>query len=97
MTPGLSMMIRNHSNHSPQAPVTVWAKGAFILNCLLLVYCLANLYSLAYVEMRLILARMVWNFDMELQEDSRRWNEGQKVFLTWVKDSLNVRLVPVVR
>lgn len=34
--------------------------------------------SLAYTEMRLIFARMLWNFDMELMEDSREWSD-QKV------------------
>lgn len=60
-------------------------------------YCMANQYSLAYAEVRLILARMIWNFDMELQKDSHRWSEGRKAFTTWEKGSLNVRLMQVVR
>ena len=35
-------------------------------------------HSLAYAEMRLILARMLWNFDLELQPDSQDWT-SQKV------------------
>jgi len=42
----------------------------------------ADLYllSLAYAEMRVILARMLWNFDMELQPESQNWDD-QKVGL----------------
>ncbi|KAL0933427.1 cytochrome p450 [Colletotrichum truncatum] len=53
--------------------------------------------NLAYVEMRLILARLVWNFDLELAEESRGWVERQKVFILWDKGPLKVRLTPVVR
>lgn len=38
-------------------------------------------YSLAYAEMRLVLARMLWNFDMELHSSSLNWDD-QKV--CWV-------------
>lgn len=58
---------------------------------------MAKIYSLAYVEMRLILARMVWNFDMELQEDSLAWDKKQRVFMIWDKVSMHVRLAPVIR
>ena len=34
--------------------------------------------SLAYFEIRMIFARMLWNFDFELMEDSRDWTD-QKV------------------
>lgn len=57
---------------------------------------MADFYSLAYAEMRLILARVIWNFNMELQEDSQTWNV-QKANMMWLKGSLNVRLVPVLR
>ncbi|OJJ45140.1 hypothetical protein ASPZODRAFT_18049 [Penicilliopsis zonata CBS 506.65] len=45
--------------------------------------------SLAYHEMRLILALMVFTFDMELCEDSRNWMD-QKNFLLWQKGGLNI-------
>ena len=47
--------------------------------------------------MRLILARMIWNFDLELDESSRRWADNMKVYLLWEKPSLFVKLTPVVR
>lgn len=36
------------------------------------------LCSLAYAEMRLILTRVLWNFDLELQAESKNWAD-QKV------------------
>lgn len=57
---------------------------------------LTNLYySLAYAEMRLILARVIFNFDIEIAEDSKGWMERQKIFLFWKKGPLNVHLTPV--
>lgn len=47
--------------------------------------------------MRLILARMVWNFDMTLAEDSKDWLKGQKAFAVWKKPALNVHLKLAVR
>lgn len=41
----------------------------FALKCDLLTI----LTSLAYAEMRLIPARMIWNFDMELVPESQDW------------------------
>jgi hypothetical protein len=49
--------------------------------------------SLAWHEMRLILAKIVWNFDMELVEGSERWDE-QKCFVLWSKGPLLVKMVP---
>jgi hypothetical protein len=42
--------------------------------------------------MRLILARLLWNFDFELCESSRDW-DNQKVYMAWKKKSLNVRVL----
>ncbi|KAK4160878.1 putative isotrichodermin C-15 hydroxylase [Cladorrhinum sp. PSN259] len=52
--------------------------------------------NLAYAEMRLILARVLWNFDLELMPESNNWNE-QKVYTLWEKGAINVRLKPVIR
>lgn len=53
--------------------------------------------SLAYVEMRLILARVLWNFDIRLADDSKDWFTGQKVYFIWEKiRSLNMYLTPRV-
>ena len=47
--------------------------------------------SLAYAEMRSILARMLWNFDMKLCEASKKWTD-QRVFVLWEKLPLLVKL-----
>lgn len=53
--------------------------------------------NLAYVEMRLILARVLWNFDIRLAEDCKDWIAKQKIFLIWEKAfPLNVHLTPRV-
>lgn len=44
--------------------------------------------------MRLILARLVWNFDLKLADESRGWAEASKVFLLWEKGPLMVHLTP---
>lgn len=45
--------------------------------------------NLAYLEIRLILATVVWHFDLELCEESRKWDQ-QKVFNLWEKGPLMV-------
>ena len=51
---------------------------------------------LAYVEMRVILARLLWNFDLELANKDDDWLD-QKAFLAWDKKPLMVNLKPVKR
>jgi cytochrome P450 len=47
--------------------------------------------NLAYMEMRIILARVLWNFDVELCRESERWLE-QRAFILYEKPPLMVRL-----
>ena len=50
--------------------------------------------SLAMAEIRLVLVRMIWEFDMELCEDTgMEWVENNKAWLTWHKKPLLVKLV----
>ncbi|KAK3939376.1 Isotrichodermin C-15 hydroxylase [Diplogelasinospora grovesii] len=51
--------------------------------------------NLAYIEMRLILARVLWNFDMRIADGSRDWLSKQRIFNLWEKGPLNVSLMPV--
>lgn len=44
--------------------------------------------------MRLILARVLWNFDLRLADDSQTWLEEQKTYTGWDKGPLNVYLTP---
>ncbi|KAF4778885.1 cytochrome P450 ClCP1 [Colletotrichum scovillei] len=53
--------------------------------------------NLAYFEMRLILARLIWNFDIEIDEDDKDWAKKQQVFILWDKGPLKARLTPVMR
>lgn len=51
--------------------------------------------SLAYVEMRIILARVIYNFDLRLAEDSHRWIERQRSYALWARIPLNCYLTRV--
>lgn len=47
---------------------------------------------MAYAEMRLILAKLLWSFDFELTDDAEKWLTEQKVYLIWDKIPLMVKL-----
>ncbi|RMZ84443.1 hypothetical protein DV738_g836, partial [Chaetothyriales sp. CBS 135597] len=47
--------------------------------------------ALGYAEIRLVLCKLLWTFDMTLCEDSRDWL-NQDVFIIWDKPPLMVRL-----
>lgn len=53
--------------------------------------------SLAYAEMRLILAKVLWNFDLELVDKKHNWLGTQKVYSLWEKSALMVKMTRVVR
>jgi hypothetical protein len=41
--------------------------------------------KLAYAEMRLIIARLLWAFDIRLKDEADRWDWGeQDTFVLWV-------------
>ena len=48
--------------------------------------------NLAYNEMKVILARLIWAFDIALQPECRGWPDEQKAFIVWEKDPLWVQL-----
>ncbi|PTB77119.1 cytochrome P450 [Trichoderma longibrachiatum ATCC 18648] len=48
--------------------------------------------NLAYSEMRLILARIVWNFDIRLAKESVGWDMRSKVYMLWEKGPIYVYL-----
>ncbi|KAL4736476.1 cytochrome P450 [Aspergillus similis] len=47
--------------------------------------------NLAFAEMRVILARVLWNFDLELCQESENWSD-QKSYVLWEKGALMCRL-----
>ncbi|KFH46806.1 Isotrichodermin C-15 hydroxylase-like protein [Hapsidospora chrysogenum ATCC 11550] len=58
--------------------------------------------NLSYIEQRLMMGRLLWNFDVYPADAAAEWSqEGEmrhmRAFLTWEKPDLNVRLVPVAR
>jgi hypothetical protein len=48
--------------------------------------------NLAYAEMRLIIARLAWNFDLECMPECKEWTEGQKSYIIMEKPPLLMRL-----
>lgn len=48
--------------------------------------------NLAYLEIRVVLAKLIWTFDMWIEDDSRNWVEVQDVYMGWQKGPLNMRL-----
>jgi hypothetical protein len=46
--------------------------------------------------MRLVLAKMVWNFDLQLQPESENWFPHEMV-VVWNIPPLHVKLYPVIR
>ena len=53
--------------------------------------------SLANIEMRLILAKMIWWFDLELMPECRNWPGDQFIYTTWEKIPLKIKVTPVKR
>ena len=51
--------------------------------------------SLAFAEMRLILTRILFSFDLDLSQDSMNWLTAQEAHLLWRKPALNVKLTPI--
>lgn len=52
--------------------------------------------SLANAEMRLILARLIWNFDIRATEDLQKWYDDSEVYILWQKGPVSVYLTPRV-
>ncbi|KAI2468982.1 cytochrome P450 [Annulohypoxylon bovei var. microspora] len=53
--------------------------------------------NLAYAEMRLIMAKIIYNFDMSISDDSLRWMKDQKTYVLWDKPSLNIYMKPIAK
>ncbi|KAB8235872.1 cytochrome P450 [Aspergillus alliaceus] len=57
--------------------------------------CIAKVLS--YAEMRFIMARIIWNFDIELQPGWERFIDRALVFTVFIKQPLLVKLKPAKR
>ena len=53
--------------------------------------------NLAYAEMRLIIAKVLWSFDLTLAPQSRNWMEECRVMTLWQKPDLMVHVKEVAR
>ncbi|TLS26452.1 hypothetical protein PpBr36_04749 [Pyricularia pennisetigena] len=53
--------------------------------------------NLAYAEMRVVMARMLWNFDFELAPGQAGWMTNQQVLNIFKKPDLNVKFTRVSR
>ncbi|TGJ86836.1 hypothetical protein E0Z10_g1936 [Xylaria hypoxylon] len=51
--------------------------------------------NLAYAEMRIILARVIFDFDLKIADESKDWIEKQKAFVLWARIPLKAYLKPV--
>ncbi|KAI0401406.1 isotrichodermin C-15 hydroxylase [Xylaria palmicola] len=51
--------------------------------------------NLAYFEMRIILARVIFDFDLKLADESKDWIAKQKSYQLWDRIPLQVHLTPV--
>lgn len=60
-------------------------------------YANSSLLSLAYAELRLVLCKLLWHFDLRLAEasDNPRWVQDQKTALIWEKLPLWVELTDI--
>lgn len=47
--------------------------------------------------MRVILAKVLYNFDLELVDTEDNWMDEQKVFTLWEKGALMVKITEVQR
>ena len=52
--------------------------------------------SMAYHEIRIILAKVLWHFDLQLCPESEKWND-MKIYIMWDKGPLYCQLKPVKR
>ncbi|GKT42643.1 cytochrome P450 monooxygenase radP [Colletotrichum spaethianum] len=52
--------------------------------------------NLAWLELRLLLAKTLWHYDLEMCPGMENW-VAQKCYLTWEKGPLMVKLMPVKR
>ena len=49
--------------------------------------------NMAYHEIRIILAKVLWNFDLKLCEDSADWVSEQKIYIMWDKGPLYCQIM----
>ena len=46
------------------------------------------------MDMRLILAKILWNFDVKVVDEGPNWMAQNKSYVIWQKGALNVQFTP---
>lgn len=49
---------------------------------------------LAHAETRIILAKLLWYFDIEIQPEAQGWQESSKGTVAWHRKAMKSRLIP---
>ena len=49
------------------------------------------MHSLGHLEMRLIMAKIIWTFDFRVTDDKLDWNADNRCYMLWVKPPLPVQ------
>lgn len=50
--------------------------------------------SLAWAELRMFLAKVIWHFDVALCAESENWIVGQKTYISYQKDPMRCKFTP---
>ena len=48
-------------------------------------------FSLAQIELRIILAKLIWTYDFKLMDDNLDWNAANRSYVFWDKPKLPVQ------
>jgi hypothetical protein len=51
-------------------------------------------YSMAWIEMRILIAKMVFLFDYELVDNDLNWERDSPAFILWQKPELWTKVTP---
>ena len=62
----------------------------------LLVECALRIHSMAWMELRILTAKMIFRFDFELVDANLDWNRDGKCFVLWQKPALWTKAMDVL-
>lgn len=58
---------------------------------------LTTINRIALTEARLVLCKLLWNFDLQLEGNHDNWVDDARFYILWELQPLKVRLTPVKR
>lgn len=53
--------------------------------------------SMAWIELRILMAKLVYHFDFEIVDKNLNWLGQQECYTLWQKPDLFVKAIPVVK